>query len=110
MQVFPDWPAQDYCMLRKYKKRQRGTVCIKKIIQKSSIFLTQGKIIWGPREEQDGYPSHGVPHPSGVVHRPSCRIYKISSGMMSFSSCRIAFRGYENGFHRRGIEHQFGVM
>jgi hypothetical protein len=34
--------ARDYCMLRKYKNGQRETVCIKKIIQKSSIFLTRG--------------------------------------------------------------------
>jgi hypothetical protein len=52
-----DWQAQDYCMLRKFKNGRRGSVCIKKIIQKSSIFFTQGKIrtiLWGPKEEQDG--------------------------------------------------------
>jgi hypothetical protein len=52
-------------MLRKYKNRQGGMFCIKKIIQMSSIFLTRGKIrndILGPREEQDGGdPRRGIP-------------------------------------------------
>jgi hypothetical protein len=68
--------------------------------------LTQGKIktnIWGPKEEQDGYLSRGISHPSGGVPRPS-------HGMMSFSSCGIAFRGCGIGFRRRGIKHQLGVM
>jgi hypothetical protein len=67
-------------MLRKYKNEQIGTVCIKKIIQKSSIFLIEGKIrniIWGPRDEQDGYPSRGIPHPSSGIPHPSREICKI---------------------------------
>ncbi len=87
-------------MLRKYKNGHRGTVCIKKVIQKSSYFLTQGivevRVYVGPREEQDVYQSHGTPHPNRGI-------YKISGGMTSFHSCGI-------GFRRRGIEQQFGVM
>jgi hypothetical protein len=52
-------------MLRKYKNRQGGMFCIKKIIQMSSIFLTRGKIRnikVGPSEEQDGDPSCGITH------------------------------------------------
>ena len=62
-----DWPAQDYCKVRNYENGQRGTVCIKKNIQKSSNFLTQVKIkkyMCGPRGDQDGVPSHGFHHPS----------------------------------------------
>jgi hypothetical protein len=68
-------------MLRKYKNRQGGMFCIKKIIQMSSIFLTQGKIrkiILGPREEKDGNPSRGIPHPSSGVPCPSRGIYRKS--------------------------------
>ena len=52
-------------MLRKYKNGHRGTVCIKKVIQKSSYFLTQGilEVYVGPREEQDGDPIRGFPPP-----------------------------------------------
>jgi hypothetical protein len=100
-------------MLRKYKNRQGGMFCIKKIIQMSSIFWVRCKIrnyILGPREEQDGDPRHGIPHPSGRVPRPSRGITKISGGMMSFSSCGIAFHGRGITFCRLGIEHQIGVM
>jgi hypothetical protein len=100
-------------MLRKYKNRQGGMFCIKKIIQMSSIFLTRGKIrniILGPREEQYGDPRRGIPHPSGRVPRPSQGITKISGGMTSFGSCGIAFHGREITFCRSGIEHQISVM
>jgi hypothetical protein len=86
---------------------------IKKNIQMSSIFLTRGKIrniILGPREEQDGDPSRGIPHLSGEVLRPSRGITKISGGMTSFSSCGIAFHGHGITFCRLGIEHQIGIM
>ncbi len=81
----------------------------KKIIQMSSIFLIRCKIrndILAPREEQDGDPSHGIPHPRAEVLHPSHGIHKISGGMTSFSSCGIAFRGCGITFCRRGIEHQ----
>jgi len=54
------------------------------------------KYMWGPRQEQDVYQSHGTPHPNRGI-------YKISGGMTSFHSCGI-------GFRRRGIGQQFGVM
>jgi hypothetical protein len=68
-------------MLRKYMNGQRGTFCIKKIIQ-SNNFFTQGKnkkYMWGPREYQNGNPSQGFP-----LSCPSCGLYKILGGMTSF--------------------------
>ncbi len=52
------WPAQNY-HVKKIQEWAKGTVCIKKILQKSSIFLTQGKIrsiMWGERSKMATQP------------------------------------------------------
>jgi hypothetical protein len=51
------------CAVKNYKNGQRGTVCIKKNIQKLNNFLTRGKnmkYMWGPRGDQDGNPRQGL--------------------------------------------------
>jgi hypothetical protein len=102
-------------MLRteKIKDSQGGTICIKKNTQMSRNFLIQGKIRnikLGPREEQDGYPSHGIPLPSRGVPPPSCGILKISGGMTSFSSHGISFRRHGFRFCERRIKQKTVVM
>ena len=70
--------------MRNSKNETRGTVCIKKKIQKSSNFLIRGKnkkYIHGQRRDQDGDPSHGLSNDFGGLPLQSAKAGWVISGL-----------------------------